>query len=1219
MRHDTPVLAAMLAVLKAGRTVVALNATDPPARLAQVLDDAGAGLVLTDAAHRACAEEAAGPGRAVLCADDPAASRGGAPAPAVAVGPDDMAFLIYTSGSTGRPKGVVQTHRNILHNVHRFSQSLGLGAADRVVHLASLSGGHGVTSAWCALLSGAALCPFPIMEKGVTGLAHWMREQRITFFSSSASVFRQFMKTLGPAERFPDVRLLRLGSEAATSEDFAAFRRHFPGGCTLIHTLASSETGIIAQVRLGQGDAVADGTLPAGRPVEGVEVRLLDEHDREVPPGETGEIAVRSRYLSPGYWRNEALTAERFSGAANGESRSFRTGDLGRRTPDGSLVVVGRKDARVKVRGHRIEPSEVEGALLRLPGVEGAVVGARPGPGGDDQLVAYLTCRPGHAPSAESLRRALRETLPGHMVPSGFEFLDRFPLTPHGKIDREKLRQLGPAPSAAPAEGPATPTEADLAGIWGKAFGGEAAGRQDNFFDRGGDSLLAAVVAAHVHARWGVELELRAYVDHPTLAGLAELIDRLRGEGGAERLPPLAPVPRDGPLPLSFAQERVWKYSQTPDGSAGYTMARSHVLRGPLDVEALRGCLNHMARRHEILRTTFAEVGGRPVQTVHPPAPVEVPLLDVTGAADPEEAARQVFQSESRRPFILGKLPLLRFTLLRVGPDEHRLLRVNHHIISDGWSWQVYFRELALLYEARVRGEPPPLPESEPLQYADYAAWQRLALRSDGANFRQVVAWWKDVLSGSLAPLELPCKRPAPLPEADPADGIFWWGLDPSITKRLEAVAREAGATYFMVRLAAFVALLARETGRPDVVLGTYVTNRTRLEVQNLFGYFSNLVTLRFRVDLGSSFRRWLAAVRDLVGDTQKRSEIPYEQLCEELRKEGVEPPEIRAIVSVRDQEVAVRSGEVEFLPYEGRRATMPWGFTLGLGQHDEARRCAAHFDARLHDPEGVRGLIARYVRLLDAASRAPDRPLADLLAADKELPHTADTGRPGTTGKPIDWTHWHKQYDAVPSLQARLRVVREQIAAALDEAPPGPIAVVSVCAGDGRDVIEVLRGHPRRGDVVTSLLDIDAESRARGRAAAEDAGLGRHVRFLDADATRARSYVGLVPADLVLLSGMLIYLSDADVLRLLGSLPMLCKRGGGVILNRHRVMRDGATQVAAIRACLRRTGFEETDYRVTAPDGFACLRARFAGEAVPLDPERVLFEFVGLGTSRDE
>jgi hypothetical protein len=401
---------------------------------------------------------------------------------------------------------------------------------------------------------------------------------------------------------------------------------------------------------------------------------------------------------------------------------------------------------------------------------------------------------------------------------------------------------------------------------------------------------------------------------------------------------------------------------------------------------ALRDSFDYLVRRHEILRTTFSQIDGRPVQIVHPPVQLDLPLLDFSGAADAEERTRRFLADQARQPFDLGRLPLFRLWLVRLSAEEHLLLRVHHHIISDGRSWRILFQELAQLYPARLRGDLPPLPESEPLQYGDFAAWERHALRPEGPTYRKTIAWWKDVLSGQPPPLELPFKASKPRPTTDPDEGYLTWGVTPQITRQLDQVGREMGATYLAVRLAAFVALLAAQSRQTDIVLGTYVTNRTRTELQDMFGFFANLATLRFQGELTSPFRSWVAQVRSVLSKVTANSGIPYHLLCEELRRDGVTPPEIHAIFSVADHTEPLSMGNVEVTWLEKRTATVPWGFTLQLNQHNEEQRCSVEFDSRLYDPHGVRKWLALFTRFLDCTSREPDRPVAELLARSQTL-----------------------------------------------------------------------------------------------------------------------------------------------------------------------------------------------------------------------------------------
>jgi amino acid adenylation domain-containing protein len=980
MQHDAPMIAAVLGALKAGRTVVVLNPTDPGARLSELVHDAQTALIVSDGEHRRLATAISGEG----CAVEPYESistSGPACNPGIRVSPDDVAFLCYTSGSTARPKAVMRTHGQEVRNARVHAGAWELVAHDRVALLASLTGGLGSSISWCALLHGAALYPFGTMDRGFVGLADALTDHGITILPSTASFFRAFVKSLGDGTSFPQIRVVRLGSESATSEDFSAFQAHFPETSRFVLTFGSSEAGNIAQLHLRRGDKVAEGRLPIGRPADEIEVELLDERGAEVAPGETGEIVVRGHALCAGYWRNPAATTAQFSEAPAGSGiRVFYSGDLARVNPDGLLEFVGRKDTGVKIRGYRVDLREVEQALVRLPVVERVYLDAVEGLNDELQLVAYVV--PRQPSSAGILRRALRAVLPRHMVPTAFVFLDGFPLTPHGKVDRDKLRQVHALGRVRLSpEQPTTDTELLLARIWSDVFDLPEIYRHDDFFDLGGDSLAAATVAVHVHSALGITLDLGAFHDHPTLAGLAAIVEQMRGVKIPDDAPQLAPVPRRDGLPLSFIQERVWNYSQSARAAPGYTSIRSYHVVGPLDHSVLRACMSHMAARHETLRSTFPAIDGRAVQVVHPPAPVPLPFLDLAGAPEPERQARLHMEREAARGFDLAEGPLLRFSLIRLRENEHWLLRACHHIVSDAWSSEIYFRQLGHLYETKRSGGDLPLPETASLQYGDYAVWERKTLSRDGATYGDAISWWADALAEAPRVVELPFRRAQPVADADPADGEITWGIDGETSLRLAELARAERTTYYVVRLATFVMLLAAETGKADIVLGTYVTNRNRPELHDMLGFFSNLATLRFTCERSMKFRDWLSVVRTRLVETEAHCQIPYEELRRELLQRGVVPPDIQVIINVARHQVSFHFSDIKLTMLELRTGGMPWGLTMMFDEHREDHRCQALFDAGIYQPAGMHRMVDRLRLLLNAVSHHPDSSVDALLA----------------------------------------------------------------------------------------------------------------------------------------------------------------------------------------------------------------------------------------------
>jgi non-ribosomal peptide synthetase component F/acyl carrier protein len=959
LRHDAPLVAALLAVLKSGATAVVLDPRWPPERLRLVRDQVGARILLTDSAHRDLALAADCPTTALIEVGERPDPEGSAPA--IRTTPEDLAFLIHTSGSTGEPKSVMQTHRNVIHNaVVRLAGGLGLRSDDRIALLASPSGGQGISTVWTALLTGATLCPFPVMERGVAGLPDWLEEHGVTVLVSSASLFRHFVRTLD-GRRLPGVRLVRLGSEQAFASDFEAWRAHFADHGRMVNSFSSSETGNITQHVLRADDRVAAGGLPVGRPAPGMEVLLLED----------GEIAVRSDYVSPGYLNDDMLTGERFG------DRTFRTGDLGRMSDDGVLSVLGRRDSQVKVRGSRVDLTEVEGALVARPPVAAAAVRPHPTPRGETALTAFVALQPGAARDAAALRESIGETLPTHAVPTAFTFVDALPLNAHGKVDRESLALLEPEPATSQTGGsPVTETEELLAGIWAEALERESVSPEEDFFALEGDSLTAAEIAAAVQRRFGVEIELDAFADNPTVSAMAELIDRRRiGEDGAGPVT-LARVSRDAPMPCSVIQERTWRQSQTREGSTAYNVASAVRIRGPLDVEALRRCINTLVARHEALRTTFAEVDGGPVQLVNPPDHVEVPLVEVRGPAEADELLRR----EASERFDLERGPLVRFRLLRLGDAEHRLVRLYHHINADGQSWQVFYRELAELYEADLRAGAAPLGERASTQYADFAAWEHRTLRPGSPRWRKDLDWWRSYLEDVPVRTRLPFERREPDEHADVSEAVLTVTLPSSLTSELDSLQRTEGATHFMVRLSALAALLAVMSGQPDVVIGTYGTTRRLVETRDTFGFFANPLALRLQLSGRPSFREWLAAVRAAVIGVSAHAQTPYDALCEELREGGTIPPEFQAIFSIANDVLPLSFAGLEMSHVDRVFGSMPWGFSLQFRRGGVNESFTATFDARLHEPRAVRSFVKRYQRLLGRVCDEPDRPLADLI-----------------------------------------------------------------------------------------------------------------------------------------------------------------------------------------------------------------------------------------------
>jgi amino acid adenylation domain-containing protein len=522
--HGTDALVAILGTLKAGKCYVILDAGYPADRLRYMLADSGAPLLVTDDANLAFARELAGNAMEVLPFTATAATEPDTD-PAIDAPHDSLAAILYTSGSTGRPKGVMHAHHDMLVDVRNLTNGWGLTSNDRWLLHTSLSFANSVRTIYCALMNGGALYLYDSKRKGFGDLPDWINGNKLTVFRTVSTFFRNFLSSLDATRRFPSVRVVSVGGESMLRADLDLFNRHFASSAVLSHAFGPTECLTSCWVLLPHGTTIATAKLPIGVALPDKDILLLDEAHREVADGEIGEIAVRSRYISPGYWRDPERTAAVFLPVADDGSRTYLTGDLGARLPDGMLVHSGRRDFQVKIRGYRVDISEIESALHALPSVADAVVVGREYEPGNPRLIAYVVAAPQAAISSLTLREDLGRVLPDYLIPSSFVILDKLPQTPNGKTDRLRLPEPPRDRSADPRfVAPRSRVEHELAAIWGTVLGIDQVGVTDAFLDLGGDSLQAAQIASRVALRWGVEIPVQSLLASATVAMMAESV-----------------------------------------------------------------------------------------------------------------------------------------------------------------------------------------------------------------------------------------------------------------------------------------------------------------------------------------------------------------------------------------------------------------------------------------------------------------------------------------------------------------------------------------------------------------------------------------------------------------------------------------------------------------------------------------------------------------------
>jgi amino acid adenylation domain-containing protein len=966
-------IVALLGILKAGGAYLALDPALPPERLAYMLKDSAAAVLVTRGDMADAVPAGSIP---VLHLDgDALRDESGADLPSVA-GAGDLAYVIYTSGSTGRPKGVAVEHRQLCNYLFGLRDRLELTEGASYATVSTLSADLGNTAVFSALAWGGTL--HVIGEDRIFSgdlLGEYFARHAVDCLKITPSHLAA-LQTGGDPRRVMPRRWLVLGGESSPVRWVDELVAMAPE-CAVFNHYGPTETTVGALVhRVDAGRTqTASGTLVLGRPLPNYRVFVVDASLRPVPAGVAGELLIGGAGVARGYLGRPGLTARRFVASPFGEDRLYRTGDLCRWRADGTVEFLGRMDQQVKIRGFRVELGEIEAALRQEAGVAECAVVAREDVPGDRRLVAYLV---GGA-DADALRAGLRRTLPDYMVPSAFVFLDQLPLTPNGKVDRRAL----PAPEAAADEAsyvaPRTPVEEVLAELWAELLRAERVGVTENFFALGGHSLLATRMVSRVRELFGVELPLRALFEGPTVAELAGHVEEMR-RAELPVLPPVVPAARTEALPLSFAQERLWFIDRLEPGSSVYNVPTALRLRGALDERALERALGEIVRRHEVLRTVFAEVAGSPVQVIAPFGGFVLPVEDLSGLGEEEReaAARRRAGEEARRAFDLSAGPLFRASLLRLGVEDHVLLLAMHHIVSDAWSKGVLFRELSALYEAYRDGRESPLPELA-VQYADYAVWQREQV--EGEVLDRQLSYWRERLAGAPELLELPTDRPRPAVQTFRGATVPL-ELSPELLERLQALGRSEGATLYMTLLAAFQVLLSKYSGSEDIVVGSPIAGRTRKEVEELIGFFVN--TLVLRTDLGGnpSFREVLGRVREATLGAYEYQEVPFERLVAELQPERSlsHSPLFQVSFTLQNAEEP-RSGlaELNTERVDTDFAHAKFDLSLAFVATRQGLRGGVAYSTDLFERGTIVRMLGDLERVLEQVAREPDRTLSRL------------------------------------------------------------------------------------------------------------------------------------------------------------------------------------------------------------------------------------------------
>ncbi|MEH2228637.1 MAG: amino acid adenylation domain-containing protein [Nostoc sp.] len=883
LERSLEMIVGLLAILKAGGAYVPLDPAYPSERLALMLEDSQLSILLTQQhllsklpehqAHIVC-----------LDSDKEAITQQSQENLTCLVTDKNLSYVIYTSGSTGKPKGVAIEHHSTVVLLHWAREVFTTEDLAGVLAATSICFDLSVFEIFVPLSWGGKV----ILAENALYLPILPAAQEVTLINTVPSAIAELLRIQGiPAS----VRIVNLAGEPLqnrlvqqiyTLDNIQkVFNLYGPTEDTTYSTFAL----------VNKGDSI----VTIGRAIANTYCLVLDEQMQIVPTGVSGELYIGGEGVARGYLNRPQLTEQRFipspfSGSrgageqgSRGEKRLYKTGDLARYLPDGNIEYIGRIDQQVKIRGFRIELGEIETALWQHPDVQEVVVIAKEFSPGDQRLVAYVVPKP-ESPDTNvgNLRRFLKQKLPDYAIPSRFVQLSALPLTANGKVDRKAL----PAPiqtlnANEKFVAPRTPIEERVAEIWSTVLGLKNIGVHDNFLALGGHSLLAFQILCRIRDIFQVELPMRHFFEAPTISEIADSITQAQQEDIGCSVP-IQSIGRDGDLPLSFGQERLWFLDQLVPNHAFYNVSEAFRLRGVLNATILEQSLNEIINRHEILRTTYSTFNGQPIQVIHSTFPIKLLVMNLQGLSPDgqESQVRQFILEEAQRPFDLVHGPLLRTTLLQLSSEEHIFLLNLHHILCDDWSLNLLFEELSVLYQAFSTDNPSPLPDLA-IQYADFAAWQRQWLQGEILNNKLV--YWQQHLSGSLPILELPTDYPRPL-EPTYQGARQSVVIPKSLTDALNVLSRQEGTTLFMTLLAAFQTLLFRYTGQEDILVGAPISNRHRSELEGLIGFLLNTLVLRTNLFASPSFRQLLGRVREVALSGYTHQDLPFEKLVDGLQ-----------------------------------------------------------------------------------------------------------------------------------------------------------------------------------------------------------------------------------------------------------------------------------------------------------------------------------------------
>ncbi len=891
--------------------------------------------------------------------------------------PNAPCSIYFTSGSTGKPKAILGRLKGIDHFIRWEIETVGAGPGTRVSQLASPSFDGFLKDSLVPLCSGGVVCAPESRDILVDPgrLIDWLDVEQVEVLHCVPSVFRALINQGLESRYFEAMKCVVMAGEPLYPSDVKRWMDVFGDRIKLFNFYGPTETTITKTCYEVRPEDVEKPTIPIGKPIRGVAMVIVDQHGRPCGVGDVGEIYIRTPYLSLGYYREPELTKEVFIQNPFSHDPTdivYKTGDYGRLLRDGNFEILGRRDSQVKIRGLRVELGEIENLLRGHAAVGEVAVVDRDDGKGNKILVAYVAMNNGDGP--DSLRQYLAEHLPDEMLPSAFVQLEKLPRTLNGKVDRKALPALDlvQAERKVSDSGPRTPVEEIIAGIWCEVLKLPSVGSSDNFFNLGGHSLLVTHTILRVREILKVELPIRSLFEAPTLAQFSQVVQEQIGKGKQE-LTTITPVPRDGELPLSYPQQRMWVFESLATESASFHVPLGVRLKGKLNVAALEQTFGEIIRRHENLRTVFPAVNNVPVQVIQPAAKCSLPVVNLSLLAteEREQEAVALAQRETLRRFDLSKGPLLRLTLLRMSDEDHIVICTLHHIISDGQSLEVVISEMSEIYSALTQGEPSPLPELN-IQYADYVAWQRGWLQGEELESR--LAYWRKQLQDAPSKLSLPRRWTGSRVQSfRGARQDVSFSLE--VLEALREFSRREGVTLLMTMLSGFVVMLKNYTGEEDIVVGASYANRDQPETEKLIGILVNSMPLRVDLSGPITFKDVLRRVRAVCLDAYTY-QLPPELLVKDFYSKGAEPDHLFNVWFQLEREEREKL-EMNGLGYEWylvHTEEAKFEMSMLFGEHKNGIKGVIEYDVELFDEEMIAEMRQSYVALLEQALANPDR-----------------------------------------------------------------------------------------------------------------------------------------------------------------------------------------------------------------------------------------------------